>query len=111
MKTLKIFAVLVFAILMAVAVGNAEPQKISGEITDKVAGTNSNDGAPNIRFIVKWEKSLDGVTYPDTSVCMAFGAQVAEFDKLQIGDTINAIADYRKLSDGRESWTLKKLLE
>ena len=109
MRKLTIFTILL-ACLMVVAVANAENQIITGTVTDKIEGIDVN-GNPMLRIIASWEKELNGVKFNDESVCMAFGADsVAAFNVLKIGQTFTAIANYRKLADGRESYTLKKLL-
>jgi len=105
-----LIAVMVIA-LVGVTMASAENMLITGEVTDKVEALDKND-QPYTRFIVKWETEIDGVKFDDEHVVMAFGAgKIAEFSSIEIGSTLKAIADYRKLNDGRTSYTLKKLLQ
>lgn len=97
------------ALIMTVCVASAENMKITGVVTDKVEKLDKN-GKPYTRLIIEFEHTVDGSTFLDTKVFIAFENKQAEFAGVEIGQTITVIGDYRKMADGRESYTLKSLL-
>lgn len=109
MNRFKLVVVLAMACVLVATFAYAENMKLSGTVTDKVDALDKN-GKPYLRIILQHESELDGVKFMDSSVCVAFDANIAKFADVQIGDEITVIGDYRKLPDGRVSYTLKSLL-
>ena len=112
MKSIRIFAVILALMLVAVY-AEAENRRIDGAtITQDPVQSVDKNGNPTLRLIGAWSVEVDGHRFIDEHVLMAFGEeQVAKFAGVQKGDTINFIGDYRKLDDGRTSYTLKALIQ
>lgn len=108
-KFWKILLVAVVAFCLVTPFASAENMKITGVVTDKVNKLDKN-GKPYLRLIIEFETTLDGSTFKDSKPFIAFENKMAEFEGVEIGQTITVIGDYRKMKDGRESYTLKTLL-
>lgn len=73
--------------------------------------TMDKNGNPYVRFIVPIEREEGGVKYSMGIPVLAFGKLVEEAKTYKAGDAIDVRASYRKLADGRESYTIHKFVK
>ncbi len=106
----KVLAVLIALSLIAVAVASAGDQILNTKIDSVTIAVDKNQ-AEYVRFIVNEPRTLDGVNYIKSLPVMAFGAHVTAAKAMSAGDDLKAVCNYRKLPDGRESYTILSFIE
>lgn len=106
MKTF-IIAFLTIAILTVGLVMPAAADQILDTKIDSATIALTKNGNQYVRFIITEDRKLDGVAYKRGIPVMAFGEQlVGQAKAMKAGDALKAIVSYRKLGDGRESYTI-----
>lgn len=78
---------------------------------ERVISKTDRNGNPYTMLIVPVERQLEGVAYTDTKPLMVFSDKLTEIEGLKEGDAIKAIVSFRTLKDGRESYTLIKIVK
>jgi hypothetical protein len=96
--------------LIFIAVASAGDLKLSTKIDSTTIAIDKN-GAEYVRFIITEPRTLSGVEYEKSLPVMAFGKQVPAAKAMLAGDPLNAICNYRKMADGRESYTIISFIE
>jgi len=105
-KALIIYMVLIALVMIGLSISaNAEDKMLSTKIDSATIATDKN-GSEYVRFIVTEPRQLNGVEYDKALPLMAFGANVEPAKAYKAGDVVKCIANYRKLPDGRESYTI-----
>ena len=105
-KSIAMAIALIVLMTISVNIASAEDMKLNAEVT-RIEQRIDKNGAPYVMAIVKFERTQDGLTYPRELPLMFFGDKNDDRVKaLQVGDVIDAQVNYRKLSDGRESFSL-----
>jgi hypothetical protein len=65
-----------------------------------------------VRFIITEPRTLDGVEYNRSLPVMAFGEDHVTVAKTyNKGDNLKAVVNFRKLDDGRESYTILQFIK
>ena len=105
MKTRHILLIAV-SLVMAIASLSYAADKILETTVDSATVALDKNGQEYVRLIVTEPRSLNGIDYMKSLPVMAFGTTVADAKAYQAGDELKAIANYRKLPDGRESYTV-----
>ena len=110
MKTRTMSYILAIAIMFLLTItfmtmANAEDKMLQTKIDSATVALDKN-GNEYVRLIVTEPRSLNGIDYMKSLPVMAFGATVSDAKAYQAGDELKAIANYRKLPDGRESYTV-----
>jgi len=106
MKRLSVVLIALFMVLAIFAsLAMAEDAILNTKIDSVVTAKDKNDNT-YIRFIITESRTLDGVAYQKTIPVMAFGNMVAPAKAYKAGDMLKAVASYRKLPDGRESYSI-----
>ena len=108
MKKFSLVAAIICFIIASLAIAgmaNAEDKMLTTKIDSATVALDKN-GQEYVRLIVTEPRSLNGIDYMKSLPVMAFGATVADAKAYQAGDQLKAIANYRKLPDGRESYTV-----
>lgn len=107
----KFATILLAVMLMAATVvsASAADKLLEAEITDHVVAIDRN-GNEYVRMIISETRELNGVSYERGVPVLAFGADVPAAKALKVGDKLKAVVSFRALGDGRESYTIIKLL-
>jgi len=95
----------ILALAGLINIASAEDKVMNIKIDSTTVAMDKN-GSEYVRMIVTEPRTLSGVTYQKSLPVMAFGANVETAKSYQAGDTLNAVCNYRKLPDGRESYTV-----
>lgn len=109
---MKNFTAIILAIAMIVTmayatVALAEDRSLEAQVT-RVEQRTDRNGVEYTMAIVKFKNVLNGTEYDKEIPLMFFGSKNDDKAKsLAVGDAINAIVNYRKLPDGRESFSLQ----
>ena len=105
------FAMFALFIALAIAVpAMAADQKLDTKIDSVTVAMTKND-VEYVRFIIIEPRTLDGVTYNRSLPVMAFGDLVTAAKAYKAGDQLKAIVSYRKLKDGRESYSILAFIQ
>ena len=64
------------------------------------------NGHEYVRLIINEERNMNGISYEKGVPVMAFGDLVEPAKSYNAGDQLKAIANYRQLPDGRESYSV-----
>ena len=78
---------------------------------DSMTIAMDKNGNEYTRFIVSKQATLNGHGYTYGVPVMAFGELHAKAQTIENGSTVKAIVNHRKLSDGRESYTIRAFIE
>lgn len=97
--------IIILAVFMVAGVAMAADQILDTKIDSATVAMTKN-GNEYVRFIITEQRELDGVTYNRSLPLMAFGDLVQPAKAYKAGDPIKVVANYRKLPDGRESYTI-----
>jgi len=103
-----ILAIAIFALTLTIA--QAEDRILKTSVDSATVAVDKN-GAEYVRFIITEQRTLNGVEYSKSLPAMAFGEQVAAAKALSAGSQLHAVVNYRKLPDGRESYTVISFIE
>ncbi len=103
-------AMLFIASYVLTQIASAEDRILETSIDSATIALDKN-GAEYVRFIVTEPRQLNGVSYQKSLPVMAFGDQVPAAKTMAAGDALKAVANYRKLPDGRESYTVISFIE
>jgi hypothetical protein len=109
MKKLFIVALMVLALAFAGQSWATDDQLMSGTLKRVDLGVGSN-GADYVRLILPVERSLNGMSYEDEIVIMAFGTTVADAKTLQAGDEFKAICKVGEYK-GNPSYRVLKIIQ
>jgi hypothetical protein len=101
-----LLAITFFMVSIAPAADTTLDVKID---TMVIAQTRNNN--EYVRFIITEARTLNGVEYDRSLPVMAFSTHVEKAKTYKQGDQLKAIVNFRKLDDGRESYTILQFLE
>ena len=102
----------VFAIVLVIGLSNANAEdKILNTKIDSAVTALDKNGTEYVRLIVTEPREISGVSYQKSLPVMAFGANATPAKAYQAGDNLKAVVNYRKLADGRESYTVISFIE
>ena len=111
---MKRLSIVLFTLLIALAI--AVPAMAADQTMDTtinsvtVAMTKHN--VEYVRFIITEQRTLDGVDYNRSLPVMAFGEELVTAAKAyKAGDQLKAVVSYRKLDDGRESYSILAFIQ
>ena len=102
---INVFMIAVMLVLIMVSMANAEDKILQTTVDSAVTAIDKN-GAEYVRMIVTEPRTLNGVQYQKSLPVMAFSPNVELAKAYTAGDQLKAVANYRKLPDGRESYTI-----
>ena len=105
-----ILAIVVFSLILISAQVWAQDQILNATIDSATVALDKN-GVEYVRFIITEPRSLNGISYKKSLPVMAFGEQVPAAKAISAGDSLKAVANFRKLPDGRESYTVISFIE
>jgi hypothetical protein len=105
MRKLAITMMVIMTICLAVGAAMAGDSIINTTVDSATVAMTKN-GNEYVRFIITEQRKLDGVAYDRSLPLMAFGDLVQPAKAYKAGDPIKVVASYRKLPDGRESYTI-----
>lgn len=109
--TLLSISILAFALIMVTVIAASAEDKILNTKIDSTTVALTKNGNQYVRFIVSEERELNGIKYNRSLPVMAFGSLVDAAKAMKAGDTLKAVVSYRKLSDGRESYTILSFIK
>ena len=107
-------AIVMAAIIIALAIptsSHAAGDEILTFKADTMVESLDKNGNVYTRFIIPRKTSFSGIEYTYGVPAMAFGAQHVKAKSIKQGSNVKAIVSYRKMNDGRESYTIRKFLE
>ena len=111
--TAMVLAAVIIMVSVMIAVtaipSHAGTQQLDFTVGDMATALDKN-GNEYVRFIVPITKEWKGHVFEFGVPAMAFGKLVPQAKEFSPGDEVSAIVNYRKLSDGRESYTILKFL-
>ena len=102
---INVFMIAVMLILVMASIGRAEDKILTIKIDSATTALDKN-GQEYVRLIVTESRTLNGVQYEKSLPVMAFSPNVELAKAYTAGDQLKAVANYRKLPDGRESYTI-----
>jgi len=108
---MKKLTIILLAILVIFAVNAIAADSILETTIDSMVVAMTKNNAEYVRFIITEPRTLDGVNYPKSLPLMAFGPLVEEAKTYKAGDAIKCVANFRKLDDGRESYTILSFIQ
>lgn len=106
----KIILLVLVAMLSMTGLAIAEDVILDTTINVAVEAMTKNDN-PYVRFIITEPRELNGVQYNKQLPVMAFGDMVEPAKALKVGDNLKCVANFRKLPDGRESYTILSFIQ
>ena len=107
-----ILLALIMALAACIFVGQTYAEdKILNTRVDSATIALDKNGNEYVRFIITESRNLSGVQYLKSLPVMAFGGHVAMAKSYKAGDDLKAVVNYRKLADGRESYTILDYIE
>jgi hypothetical protein len=111
MKKITIILLAIAVLFFMVSVSPAADTTIDTTI-DSVTIAKTKNQNEYVRFIITEPRTLDGVEYDRSLPVMAFGETlVATAKTYSKGDSLKAIVSFRKLDDGRESYTVLQFIK
>jgi len=105
-----VFMLTAILILVIASMARAEDRVLQIKVDSATTALDKN-GQEYVRLIVTEPRTLNGIQYQKSLPVMAFGATVADAKSFQAGDMLKAVCNYRKLPDGRESYTIISLIK
>jgi len=101
---------MVFCFLMVAfgSVAQAGDQLLEAKIESMAVRTDKN-GNEYVRFIIKEDRSINGVAYKADTVVMAFGTQVEPAKKLSEGGQLKAVCSQNEYQ-GRKNYNIIQIL-
>jgi len=109
-KLVGIFTLAILAIVSLAIYANAEDKILDTTVDSMTVAMTKNDNE-YVRIIITEPRTLNGVAYNRSLPVMAFGDKVEQAKGYSAGDPLKAVASYRKLPDGRESYTILQFIE
>jgi hypothetical protein len=110
MKRLSFVLFTLFLAMIIVASAIAADQMLDTTI-DSVTVAMTKNSNEYVRFIITEPRTLDGVTYNRSLPVMAFGDLATAAKAYKSGDNLKAVVSYRKLDDGRESYSILAFIQ
>jgi hypothetical protein len=110
MKRLSFVLFTLFIAMLITVSAMAADQMLDTKIESVTVAMTKHD-AEYVRFIITEPRTLDGVTYNRSLPVMAFGELVAAAKAYKSGDNLKAVVSYRKLDDGRESYSILAFIQ
>jgi hypothetical protein len=104
MRKLTSIVLLAIFVLLVGVTANAETLDTT---IDSVTTALDKNGNEYVRFIVTVSREEGGIKYDMGIPVLAFGDLVAQAKTFKAGDKLECAASYRKLPDGRESYTIR----